>query len=257
MAAQRPPALCRLRARARGLCRARARRHRARNRRGDVRRRDPRGGPQRPPGLGVEGLGAPGARGFPHPPGLWPLPLAAGQRAGSEGRRQRAHEPAHHLRHHRRGQGQRRGDAAHSAFRGLAPACARGAGQRPHPGLRQRQLPRRRPRGLLARGGDRSGRPPRGLELPGRDGQRLLHRLHGQCPAPVERQHPHHRIGHGPALRGHACGEVVWEYILPWFAEYPDAAARRTGPGRLNSVFQTWRYHADQLPWLGAAGRLA
>ena len=52
-------------------------------------------------------------------------------------------------------------------------------------------------------------------------------------------------------------GEVVWEYILPWFAEYPDAAARRTGPGRLNSVFQTWRYHADQLPWLGAAGRLS
>lgn len=47
-------------------------------------------------------------------------------------------------------------------------------------------------------------------------------------------------------------GEVVWEYILPWFAEYPDAAARKTGPGRLNSVFQTWRYSADQLPWLRA-----
>ncbi|MDP9899603.1 aryl-sulfate sulfotransferase [Variovorax ginsengisoli] len=47
-------------------------------------------------------------------------------------------------------------------------------------------------------------------------------------------------------------GEVVWEYILPWFAEYPDAAARKTGPGRLNSVFQTWRYAADQLPWLQA-----
>ena len=47
-------------------------------------------------------------------------------------------------------------------------------------------------------------------------------------------------------------GEVVWEYILPWFAEYPDAAARKTGPGRLNSVFQTWRYQASQLPWLGA-----
>lgn len=47
-------------------------------------------------------------------------------------------------------------------------------------------------------------------------------------------------------------GEVVWEYILPWFAEYPDAAARKTGPGRLNSVFQTWRYAADQLPWLKA-----
>ena len=40
------------------------------------------------------------------------------------------------------------------------------------------------------------------------------------------------------------------ERALPWFGEYPDATARRTGPGRLNTVFQTWRYHADQLPWL-------
>jgi hypothetical protein len=47
-------------------------------------------------------------------------------------------------------------------------------------------------------------------------------------------------------------GEVVWEYILPWFAEYPDEAARKTGPGRLNSVFQTWRYSRAQLPWLAA-----
>ena len=45
-------------------------------------------------------------------------------------------------------------------------------------------------------------------------------------------------------------GEVVWEYVIPWFAEYPDAAARRTGPGRLNSVFQTFRYTREQLPWL-------
>ncbi len=45
-------------------------------------------------------------------------------------------------------------------------------------------------------------------------------------------------------------GEVVWEYIIPWFAEYPDEAARKTGPGRLNSVFQTFRYSAEQLPWL-------
>jgi hypothetical protein len=47
-------------------------------------------------------------------------------------------------------------------------------------------------------------------------------------------------------------GEVVWEYIIPWFAEYPDAAARKTGPGRLNSVFQTFRYQASQIPWLKA-----
>ncbi|CAN5461060.1 aryl-sulfate sulfotransferase [soil metagenome] len=50
-------------------------------------------------------------------------------------------------------------------------------------------------------------------------------------------------------------GEVVWEYILPWFAEYPDAAARKTGPGRLNSVFQTYRYTAEQLPWLNAEAK--
>ena len=45
-------------------------------------------------------------------------------------------------------------------------------------------------------------------------------------------------------------GDVVWEYVIPWFAEYPDEAARRTGPGQLNSVFQTFRYAAHQLPWL-------
>lgn len=47
-------------------------------------------------------------------------------------------------------------------------------------------------------------------------------------------------------------GEVVWEYILPWFAPYPDEAARRTGGGELNTVFQTFRYGADALPWLPA-----
>lgn len=45
-------------------------------------------------------------------------------------------------------------------------------------------------------------------------------------------------------------GEVVWEYVIPWFAEYPDEAARKTGPGQLNSVFQTFRYAPHQLPWL-------
>ena len=45
-------------------------------------------------------------------------------------------------------------------------------------------------------------------------------------------------------------GEVVWEYVIPWFDVYPDEAARRTGGGRTNSVFQTFRYQAHQLPWL-------
>ncbi|REE22231.1 MULTISPECIES: aryl-sulfate sulfotransferase [unclassified Paraburkholderia] len=47
-------------------------------------------------------------------------------------------------------------------------------------------------------------------------------------------------------------GEVVWEYVIPWFGEYPDEAARKTGPGQLNSVFQTFRYSREQLPWLRA-----
>jgi hypothetical protein len=47
-------------------------------------------------------------------------------------------------------------------------------------------------------------------------------------------------------------GQVVWEFISPWFAEYPDAAARKTGGGRTNSVFQTLRYMPELLPWLKA-----
>jgi hypothetical protein len=45
-------------------------------------------------------------------------------------------------------------------------------------------------------------------------------------------------------------GDVVWEYIIPWFAEYPDEAARSYVPGCQNSVFQTFRYRREQLPWL-------
>ncbi|MFT4174626.1 MAG: aryl-sulfate sulfotransferase [Rhodocyclaceae bacterium] len=45
-------------------------------------------------------------------------------------------------------------------------------------------------------------------------------------------------------------GELVWEYIIPWFAEYPDEEARRYVPGEQNSVFQTFRYSRAQLPWL-------
>ncbi len=45
-------------------------------------------------------------------------------------------------------------------------------------------------------------------------------------------------------------GAVVWEYVIPQFAEYPEAAARRTGGGMTNSVFKTFRYQKSQLPWL-------
>lgn len=45
-------------------------------------------------------------------------------------------------------------------------------------------------------------------------------------------------------------GELVWEYIIPYFGEYPEAAARRTGSGFTNSVFRTYRYEKSQIPWL-------
>ncbi len=47
-----------------------------------------------------------------------------------------------------------------------------------------------------------------------------------------------------------ASGEVVWEYIVPQFAEYSDAAARAFKGGQHNSVFKTHRYSRSQIPWL-------
>lgn len=44
--------------------------------------------------------------------------------------------------------------------------------------------------------------------------------------------------------------DIVWEYVIPHFAPYPDAAAQATSPGPQNSTFRSYRYHADQLPWL-------
>ncbi len=45
-------------------------------------------------------------------------------------------------------------------------------------------------------------------------------------------------------------GDVVWEYVIPYFAEYPEAAARKYVPGHHNSVFRSYRYQPSQLPWL-------
>jgi hypothetical protein len=44
--------------------------------------------------------------------------------------------------------------------------------------------------------------------------------------------------------------QVVWEYVIPQFAEYPDAAARTYVPGHHNSVFRSHRYMRAQIPWL-------
>ncbi len=45
-------------------------------------------------------------------------------------------------------------------------------------------------------------------------------------------------------------GETVWEYIIPQFGEYPSGAARDYSAGASNSVFKTFRYSHQQLPWL-------
>lgn len=45
-------------------------------------------------------------------------------------------------------------------------------------------------------------------------------------------------------------GRVVWEYVIPYFAEYAEESTRRYVPGHHNSVFRSYRYAASQIPWL-------
>ncbi len=44
--------------------------------------------------------------------------------------------------------------------------------------------------------------------------------------------------------------KVVWEYVIPYFAEYVDEDVRKYVPGQHNSVFRSYRYTLAQLPWL-------
>ncbi|RCL02976.1 MAG: hypothetical protein JSC189_000533 [Candidatus Tokpelaia sp. JSC189] len=45
-------------------------------------------------------------------------------------------------------------------------------------------------------------------------------------------------------------GEIVWEYIIPFFDEYPDDGSRDYSPGSQNSCFRAHRYSSDQISWL-------
>ncbi|MBV9388163.1 MAG: aryl-sulfate sulfotransferase [Chroococcidiopsidaceae cyanobacterium CP_BM_ER_R8_30] len=45
-------------------------------------------------------------------------------------------------------------------------------------------------------------------------------------------------------------GKIVWEYVIPYFGEYPEAAAHKYVPGHHNSVFRSHRYAKSQIPWL-------
>jgi len=44
-------------------------------------------------------------------------------------------------------------------------------------------------------------------------------------------------------------GDVVWEYVVPFFAEYP-GDAQRYSPGPNNCVFKAHRYPKAAIPWL-------
>ena len=45
-------------------------------------------------------------------------------------------------------------------------------------------------------------------------------------------------------------GEVVWEYVVPFFGEFGDSAAARYSGGPQNSLFRAYRYRPEQIPWL-------
>ncbi|WP_428488315.1 aryl-sulfate sulfotransferase [Rhodopila sp.] len=46
-------------------------------------------------------------------------------------------------------------------------------------------------------------------------------------------------------------GQVVWEYVIPFFGDYPEAGARGYAAGSHNSVFRAYRYSAQEVSWLG------
>lgn len=51
-------------------------------------------------------------------------------------------------------------------------------------------------------------------------------------------------------------GEVVWEYIIPFFDEYPEHM-RKMISGYQNSAFRAHRYPADAIPWLKSKDQTA
>ncbi|MEU8890901.1 aryl-sulfate sulfotransferase [Streptomyces sp. NPDC048442] len=45
-------------------------------------------------------------------------------------------------------------------------------------------------------------------------------------------------------------GQVVWEYVVPYFGGYEESEVRGLFPAEPNAVFRAYRYGADELPWL-------
>ncbi|PWI45078.1 aryl-sulfate sulfotransferase [Streptomyces sp. ICBB 8177] len=45
-------------------------------------------------------------------------------------------------------------------------------------------------------------------------------------------------------------GLVCWEYVVPYFGAYRESEVQRLFPAEPNAVFRSYRYSADELPWL-------
>ena len=49
-------------------------------------------------------------------------------------------------------------------------------------------------------------------------------------------------------------GQQCWEYVCPYFAYYPEKAAKDFFPVESNALFRAYKYAPEEIPWL-AAGR--
>jgi hypothetical protein len=46
-------------------------------------------------------------------------------------------------------------------------------------------------------------------------------------------------------------GEIVWEYVNPYFASRKSDNTPALAQGENNAVFRAFRYAAEEIPWLG------
>lgn len=45
-------------------------------------------------------------------------------------------------------------------------------------------------------------------------------------------------------------GDVCWEYVVPYFAKYPEPEALKVWPIESNAIFRASKYTRAEIPWL-------
>jgi hypothetical protein len=73
--------------------------------------------------------------------------------------------------------------------------------------------------------------------------EQVLTRLFGAVPLLCE-------SAFGRLLEVTQDGTQCWEYVCPWFAQYPEQAARGFFPAESNALFRAYKYAKEQIPWL-------